>query len=320
MSNVNAATGMEPLPDMPAPTLELPTVLDNTILSAFRGCQTKSKYEYMLKLAGRTDNIHLHAGKCFATALESVYNNVYFKKMDKATALNHASVEFNHEWGDFEVFGPTPKTKERMWAAVEYYMEVFDPPNDYITPWPGVPKPFEFSFAVPMDEEFFGYDFPVHPVTGDPFTYAGRFDMIGDHMGQIRIRDDKTTSALGPTWHKQFVLRSQFLGYVACMRLLGYDVDTVEVRGVCILKNDIKIQPSVHTYTTAQLEKWKYQTFKDVTNLVKAFTSNDFDHNFANECTAYGGCQFLDLCRADNDADYFHTYARRDWNPLAPTT
>lgn len=294
----------------------LPQVIDNTIISTFRNCQTKGRFEFLNGLRPTQTSIHLHAGAAFAKAVETLYTEIYRNGASRGTALTKTEFAFVKAWGDFEYPFETNKTKFRVWDCVESYATQYDPPNDYIAPSPRFTNPFEYNFAIALDEAHFGIPFPLHPKTQEPFIYCGRFDMIGEHFGMLRIRDDKLVSSLGASWEKQYTLRSQFIGYVACMQILGYDLDTVEIRGVCPLTKTINHQTAVKTYAKPVVERWKHQLARDLHNVVAACMVEDFDVNFSDVCAQYGGCPFLDLCRANDPADYFASYTKRSWNPL----
>lgn len=294
---------------------KIPLVLDNTILSTFRNCNHKALWEFVHDLRPGEVSIDLHAGACFAKAIETAYIELYAGR-SRDDALARTAFAFDTAWGNFVPQKVTNKQRHRVWEAVESYIDRYNPPNDYIEPSKLFSNPFEYSFSLELTKASFGYDFPLHPATGDPFIYAGRFDMIGSQNGLLRIRDDKTTSALGASWDKQWTLRSQLLGYVGAMQILGYDVDTVEVRGIAILKESINHQAAVKSFTRAQVERWKWQLSRDVQNLVRAATSGEWEWNFSDICSQYGGCAFLDLCRAEDASNYFSSYAQRRWNPL----
>ena len=293
----------------------IPRVVDNTILSTFRNCQHKALWEHIFKLTPTAPSVHLHAGSCFSKALETLYRSAYGGST-KLEALARANFAFEKAWGDFTAGEEGNKSKERVWQSVESYAAQYDPPGDYIAPAAAFSDPFEYSFAIPLTKDIWGLSFPAHPSTGEPFLYAGRFDMIGEHAGQLRIRDDKLTTQLGANWDRSWTLRSQFIGYVACMQALGHSLDTVEIRGVQPLKETINHKTAVKSYSNDVIWRWMKQIQRDLSELVRVASSEDWAHNFSEICSAYGGCPFLDLCRASSPEDYFDTFAKRDWNPL----
>jgi hypothetical protein len=298
---------------------KLPRVLDSSILSAFRNCQHKALWEYILGLGSSVPNIHFHAGASFARALESLYKHAYNGSASLEQSLAFANFAFERQWGTFTPATETNKTKSRVWDAVESYAQTYSPPSDYIAPSKLFSNPFEYSFAIPLTRDSFGLDFPPHPVYGEPFLFAGRFDMIGEQYGALRIRDDKLVTQLGPLWEKQYTLRGQFIGYVAAMQILGFKIDTVEIRGTQPLKESIQHKTAIKTYSPEVVSRWKEQIARDVWNLVNAALSDDWSFNFSDICSSYGGCPYLDLCRSSEPESYFETYGQRNWNPLEIT-
>jgi hypothetical protein len=295
----------------------LPTVIDNTMLSTFRSCPVKYRYEFVEKLRPSHVSVDLHAGGVLARGLEVLYTEIYLngKSQDHALAISAAAID--DAWGDFVSTKPTNKTKDNIINALMSYVRQYDPPRDYISPSPLVERPFEYSFAIPLGEMLSPHDIPAE---AEQMIYAGRFDMIGEQGGIPRIRDDKTASALGPTYERQFSLRSQFMGYCAAMQHLGIEVDTVEVRGIAFLKTEINHVQVVKSYPKVLLDRWKWQTARTIKQLVDCYLSTEWDYNFGDSCSSYGGCAFLDCCRSDEPERWFSGFTKRDWNPLERNT
>jgi hypothetical protein len=301
---------------------KIPRVVDNTILATFRGCQHKALWEYVFKLTPSAPNINLHAGGAFSKALEALYRSAYNGTGGgRVEDLARAKWAFEKAWGEFDsVPEGSNKTKERTWECVLSYVMEYDPPNDYIRPSRQLASAFEYTFAVPLTKEVWGVEFPRHPVFDEPFLYAGRFDMIGEQGGHLRIRDDKLTTQLGPTWDRSWTLRSQFIGYVAAMQALGVEVDTVEIRGVQPLRETINHKTAVKSFSDEVIWRWTRQIQRDLERFIHSAQEEDWSFNFADMCSMYGGCAFLDLCRANQPEDYFESFARREWNPLEVRT
>ena len=171
----------------------LPALLDSTMLTAFRSCPRKFYHEFVLGLRPQGTSVDLHAGGCFATALEVVYKEIWENSRALPDALLRAHAAFMIAWGDFIPIKDTPKTRERVWEAVEDYFRTYTPHTDHVQPFVGASgKPtFEFTFAIPLEME----GFPLHPVSKEPFIYGGRFDMLGHYQGKPIWKDDKTAKA-----------------------------------------------------------------------------------------------------------------------------
>lgn len=291
-----------------------PPNIDSTMMSAFRSCPRKFYHEFILGLRPARVSIDLHAGACFATAMETIYKLVHDDGLDTKTALTRAYGTFLNEWGDFEILKDTPKTCERVWEAVETYVATYAPHTDHVQPARvnGLPS-YEFSFGIPLDPDD---GFPTHPVTGEPLVYSGRFDMLGRWANKLVVRDEKTTTSIGAAWAEQWDLRSQFLGYCWACQQSGLDVDTVVVRGVGILKTKITHVEAIKTYNQFMIERWYDQLRRDLHRLVAMWSDGHFDYNLADACTSYGGCSFRDICSSPSPERWYGNYVVRRWNPL----
>jgi hypothetical protein len=303
------------------PTASLPTYIDSTMMSTFRQCPRKFFTEFCLNLRPARLSIDLHAGGCFASAIENLYHHYYREKLDFDTSMKRTFGQFMDQWGDFVANKETPKSRENVWKAVERYFDQWRPETDPIQPFhKDNGGSFEFTFAIPLRSEALGEpgasdDFPLHP-SGAPFIFAGRFDLLGLWQGRPIIRDEKTTTSIGAKWADQWRLRSQFMGYVWACQQSGIPVDTVCVRGIGILKTDIKLAEAFKTFGPSRIARWKEQFRRDLGRLRRAWDEGYFDYNFADACTAYGGCPFLDLCESDHPERWYSQYEQRNWNPI----
>jgi hypothetical protein len=292
---------------------ELPLHVDSTMLSAFRSCPRKFYHEFVLGLRPTAMSVDLHAGACFASALEYVYELCHQHGIDTQTALVRTYGLFLKQWGDFEPMKDTPKTRERVWEAVEDYVRTYAPATDHVQPAKlEGHSGYEFSFGIPL----IGDEWPQHP-SGSPFIYSGRFDMLGSWNGKLVVRDEKTTTSIGAAWADQWDLRSQFMGYVWACQQSGLDVDTVVVRGVGILKTKISQVEAIKQIPRFMVDRWLEQTKRSLWNLRRMWDEQHFDYNLADACTSYGGCAFRTICGSPSPERWYGNYVVKRWNPLA---
>lgn len=294
---------------------QLPQHIDSTMMTCFRSCPRKFHNEFILGLRPPGISIDLHAGACFADAIEQVYRGIWEQKLSLETALLMAQARFFVEWGDVEPpeWKKTAKTKDRVWEAVESYFNTYAPLTDHVRPYFNVEgKPsFEYTFAIPLED-----DFPEHP-DGGPFLYCGRFDMLGQYQDRPCVRDEKTTgSSIGRNWASQWDLRSQFMGYVWACQQSGLDLDTVIVRGIAIQMTQIVHAEAIKIYSNYLVEKWYDQLRRDMWRLIHSWDEGYFDYNLGDSCTAYGQCQFLNACASPNPENWFTEFEIRHWNPI----
>ena len=293
---------------------QLPSYIDSTMMSCFRSCRRKFYNEFILGLRPQAVSIDLHAGGAFSTALENFYREFFTGSGSFEKAKMAAFVAFNKYWGDMDAPHNSPKTKDNMWLAVEVYLREYPPASDHVQPYfvEGYPT-FEFSFAIPLE----GEGWPTHPVTGDPFLYAGRYDMLGTYHGAPCFRDEKTTKAAGPTWAEQWDLRSQFIGYKWASIVSGIPIKWAVIRGIVIQKTSIRTLEAIKDYPEHLLARWREQLKHDLNALVNCWQTQYWDYNLADACTSYGGCMFKNSCLSATPEAWLEGMTIRRWNPLA---
>ena len=143
---------------------DLPLHVDSTMINCFRSCPEKWNLEFAGGFRPPTISIDLHAGACFAIALETVYKYVWAHNLPLKDAIERAHGAFLVAWGDFEIpeFKETSKTKDRVWEAAECYFlgeripngfQGYQPKTDHVQPYfdtKGNPS-FEYTFAIPLE-------------------------------------------------------------------------------------------------------------------------------------------------------------------------
>ena len=292
----------------------LPQYVNATMMSCLRSCPQKFHNEFILGLRPPGLSINLHAGGAFAHSLDVVRHEVFVNNRSLPNALVRANAAFEIYWGDFQIpeNKTTTKRPDRVWAAVEAYFNQYMPRTDHIQPYFVGGKPtFEFTFAIPLEPTVSFEDaqeidpkilrgyFPAHPVTGDPFLYTGRFDMMGEYLGMPIICDDKT-SGQGhyANWSEKWDLRSQFIGYTWACKELGIKADSVVVRGVGILMKSIALAEAIKPYSNDLRAKWLEQLRRDLWRIVTMWKEGYWDYNLAESCTAFGNCVYATACQS----------------------
>lgn len=319
---------MDALPTVTTEPIEhgrpiLPVNVDSTMMNCFRSCHQKAFLEFVRGFRPTGISIDLHAGGCFATALEAIYNSLWLHHRSFPEAMLRGHAAFLGAWGDFEIpeFKRTAKTRDRVWEAVESYFVEYPPLTDIVQPYTAEGRPtLEYTFAIPLEPiaHINTGEFPIHPTTGGPFVYCGRFDMLGQKDGRPCVRDEKTTgSSIGQNWARQWQLRSQFMGYVWACRHFGLDVQEVVIRGISILKTDIKHAQSVQTYSDGLIARWYEQLRRDLWTLRRCWDAGYWDYNLGEACTSYGTCIFMDACSSNNSEPWLSDMEVRRWTPLS---
>ncbi len=289
-----------------------PHTFDSTMIGAARSCQHKMFRQYMQHWKPKTESVHLVAGGAFAKGLE-VARKAFFEQgasRDEAVAAGlHALLI---AYGDFECPPESPKSAERTAGAFEFYMDYYPLGECGMDPiaLANGSRGIEFSFAEPLDV--------CHPVTGNPILYTGRSDMIATFAGGAYIEDDKTTSSLGPSWARQWELRSQFTGYTWAARRAGIKVDGAIIRGVSILKTKYDTQQAITYRNDYEVNRWYDQVNRDIEKLIQSWKDGWYDFNLDHACAEFGGCTFQQICKSPDPETWLPMYfEQRVWDPLA---
>jgi hypothetical protein len=297
------------------PRPPFPEVIDSTIMSTFRSCPRKAFLEYLLHYKTATPSVHLHAGGAFAHGLEKAREAFFTKGLSStesiATGLK-ALIEF---YGDFPCPPESAKSRERMAGALEYYFSAYPLETEKAPPFtlPSGRKAIEFSFNHPIDI--------THPVTGNPILYCGRMDQIVDFCGSPFGEDDKTTSALGASWAKQWDLRAQFTGYCwGAREAAGIELAGFLVRGISILKTKYDTLEPITYRAGWMIDLWYEQTRRSVLKMIDCWNEGYWDYDLGDACTAYGGCPFKSVCLSADPNPWLATgFQRRVWDPIERT-
>lgn len=288
-----------------------PSVIDSTIISAFRSCPQRAFRMYLEDWKPSAQSVHLVAGGAFAAGLEAAREAFYVRGEPSETAQAIGIAALWRKYGTFEEPEDSPKGPLRMAGALEYYFTEYPLGTDGATPHVfGARHGIEFSFAEPLDI--------CHPVTGDPLLYAGRADMVCDSFGGLFIYDEKTTSRLGATWLQQWEHRSQFTAYCWGLRGHGFRPTGVVVRGVSILKDSYGTAQAITYRSGWEVDRWLAQVHRDLKRMIACWEEGYWDYNLDHACTEYStGCPLQRICKSPDPETWLQTYFhKRHWDPL----
>jgi hypothetical protein len=291
-----------------------PLIIDNSALSAFKKCPLDWYYSTIRKIAPIGGNIHLHFGGSYAAGLEAGRNAFYRDGKTEEEAVLSALEAATRFWGAFEEPEGTAKSYDRLIHAICEYFEQYPMGSDIVKPHVlangklGV----EFTFAVP---------FPgvLHPTTGEPILYAGRFDMLAEREEVLFVEDDKTASQLGPQWSKNWLLDSQFTGYVWAAKHYDLPVAGAIIRGLSILKTGYGHSQAIVYRPQWQIDRW-IKTTQHTMRMMIAYWQEGFYPPVLDKhsCNSYGGCGFSQLCESPNPEGWIKlNYEPRIWDPTA---
>lgn len=305
--------------------ITFPEIIDNTILSSYKSCPTKMYWQHHRHASPKRGSIHLIAGGAYAKGLE-VFRRLYYSEAspahrNKRAALLGGLLELYRAYGYYESIEATdddwvsgPKSCNNVALAYVDYIETYDPERDYLQPYMQGGEPaVEFSFNFPLERN--------HPTTGQPLIYCGRFDMLGVNTkyNSLWIVDEKTTTAMGTTWAKQWELRAQFMGYAYGAAQFGYNIAGAIVRGTALQKTQIKQQQCPVQFPHWMLERWYEDAHHIIDRMLEDWDRGHWIRDFGDACTSFGGCTFKDICnKSDPDKWIDMNFKHRIWNPAIP--
>lgn len=291
-----------------------PSVLDSTIMAAFKSCPQKAAYEFFEHWKSRDPSVHLRAGAAYAAGLEAARTAFYIEGKSPTESVEIGAHTLLKFYGDFECPPDSAKSAARTAGALEFYFASYPLGTDKAIPMtlPGGKRGIEFSFLEPLEI--------AHPESGDPILYSGRMDMMVDYEGMALGEDDKTASQLGASWPRQWDLRSQFTGYVWGASRAGIKLDGFLVRGVSILKTKYDTLQAITYRPQWQIDRWYSELHLAVAEMIAQWKVGSFRLNLDHACAEYGGCPFRDVCQfRDPHQLLSQRFERRRWNPVART-
>lgn len=296
-----------------------PLVWNDSLRSAFVSCPRAAYWEFMEHFKSPYPNVHLHAGKAWAGALEKMRMAYYGDKLDALSAGAIGLQELISLYGTFEAperGSGSAKSLDRLMEAFTYYQKAFPLDTDPVQPhYKRDGKPMvEFNFALPIDPNL------LHPETGEPLLYAGRADMVATYAGSLSVYDDKTTGQLGATWANQWNRRAQFSGYAWAAREYGMPISQIVVRGIAILKTTINHAQAITVRTPHHISEWHGQMVRDVTRAIECYKSGYWDVNLSDACSSFGGCHFQQPCMSNDPTPWLEgQFVRKVWDPVNRT-
>lgn len=296
-----------------AAEVEFPLVWDNTMRNAFVSCERLAWYQFFHHITVDKPSVDLHTGACFAATLEEIRTAFYGEGLSIDASMARGIRRLILEWSEFDPGENSVKTLESTMTAVNFYFSRYPLGVDPLEPLKNTAgKPLvEFNFAIPIPEV-------LHPVTGEPLIYCGRFDMIAKHRdhGLLFGVDEKTTKQLGASWATKWVLWSQFTGYTWAARIYGYPLDGFVVRGISFLKNGHDTQSPIVYREQWKVDVWYRQLIIDLNRAIEAWKRRYFSVNLGETCSHYGGCSFMKLCDSPTPQDWVSYFKYRKWEPL----
>jgi hypothetical protein len=293
------------------PRYPFPEVFDSSMLACLKACHQLFYKVYIEEWKSKSPNIHFVAGGAYAKGLEVTRRCFYEADLSADDSIVIGMWEVIRQYGDTVIDEESAKQCLDMAGAFLYYFDNYPLNHEAAYPilLPGGKRAIEFSFVHPLGIN--------HPVTDQPILYCGRADAILQYAGAAYIFDEKTTGQMGPTWPRQWKLRSQYTAYSWGAKESGIPVKGVVTRGICILKSEYKTAESIDNFLDWELDRWYGEALEWISDAIRYWKTGRWRYNLDNSCTSYGGCGFLSVCKNEDERPWLETYyERRHWNPI----
>lgn len=294
-----------------------PDIIDNTFRSTFIKCPLKAYNQQILGLNPSTPSIHLHAGGSFARGMEVTRKAFHSAGFIQDEAVGLGAQALIEAYGDYAYPEDHAKAPNRLIEALVAYFDEYPLADDPIQPFfasNGEPA-VEFTFCLPLEDERGGHI--LNPQSGNPLLYAGRFDMLGKFNDTLFVVDEKTCTSLGGTWAGQWEMASQMTGYTWAAREYGYPVAGAIIRGVCLLKCEVKFAQAITYRPEWRIAQWYKQLLHDVRRMIAAWNNNQWDMSLDHACNDFGGCGYRNACLSPEPERWLQDFVVRRWNPLS---
>jgi len=131
--------------------------------------------------------------------------------------------------------------------------------------------------------------------------------------------DEKTSTALGAQWSRNWDLDSQFTGYCWGARHYGLPVVGALIRGISILKTKYDNADCIIYRPEWQINRWYDQLLLDVQDMLDIYHEVRKPRLALDKgtCNNYGGCAYSRLCGSEHPANWLDPYfSINTWDPL----
>lgn len=278
-----------------------PEVVSSSLLSSYQSCPLQFFYNSCLNLKPKATNIHLNAGAAFAASL-NVFRRAFYSphsdtyrdtNMSLAVALRELINSYQVPPGpdEWERLEATPKGLSNLAVALIATVETYNPHDPY-----GLHPYVDEAGEVWAERSFIFPTQVMHPETDNPILFSGRTDWIGTANNYHYVVDEKTTVQMGPKWADQWSLRGQFIGYTLGFKDTFPELAGVWVRGVCLLKDTIRLQEHPVLVPVWQIRDWYTDLNYALDDMVRDWKRGHFRADRAKACSSYSGCDYLTLC------------------------
>jgi len=245
-------------------------------------CFTKAYYKHHLEIV-RESGLAAQFGTAVHKALAAFYSS---KASDRSLSILVDA--FNSVW---TLEGDDVRNSVIAEKIFRAYFETF-----------GVDE----NFRVYIDEQgpFIEREFNVPLFTKDGVNYVltGTIDMVLESStGELIVVDHKTTRTLGNEFLNKHSLSSQMMGYCfGLSQLTGKKVNKYIINGLQVAKTKQTVVRFNGFISDYQFESYIKDSVTKVSSFLSCCNDGYLPRALSSECSAYGGCSFIDVCRASS--------------------
>lgn len=321
-----------------------PIVLDSTQLESMN-CPIRFFHNHVQHIS-EGGNVHLTAGRAFATGIQVVREQFYNHKQSMSDSISAGIEALYAEYGDNYFEWNPEKSADRMALALEGYFNEFDLRYDDVQPLQLESGNYSIEYSL-MEEIVDTNGEPIlHPILKVPLLFSGRLDLLATYAGKSFIVDEKTTGGYFNTnWAKQWETRGQFTAYCWLGRQSKYEelkrLNGAIIRGISLPKStakdeekrlafysnidNIKFNYTLTNRNDFEVACWHRDMVRKVQTMVKAYTQYVdngsknpelfFAGNWGGECTSYNGCYYQETCKSPNGNHFLESKEQHIWRP-----
>lgn len=244
-------------------------------------CHRKAYYKHELGIVPESGT----AAK-FGTAIHYALAE-YYKTPWEARSLEMLIKAFTHKWD--EIKPDTEDELRNISTAIKIlteYEKTFNGDERYKVYCDDQGPFVERTFEVPFS---------------DNLNITGTIDLVveDNSTGNLIVMDHKTSRSLGTEFINKYRMNAQMAGYcfaVSC--LTGKKVDTYIINGIQVAKTKQTIFRLENNISFHQ----KLEFLSDVEFKINSYLSDQKkSRSLDSQCSAYGGCPFLDACSASSE-------------------
>ncbi len=322
-----------------------PIVLDSTQLESM-SCPIRFFHNHIQHIS-QGSNVHLHAGRAFATGIQTVREHFYNHKQSLHDSISAGVEALEAEYGDIYFEYNPEKSVSRMALALETYFYEFDPRYDDVQPLELSDGTYSIEYALMEEIKDLDGSPILHPILQVPLLFSGRLDLLAEYAGKSFIVDEKSTGGyFSDNWSKQWETRGQFSAYCWLGKQSQHKelqkLNGAIIRGISLPKAMSKdIEKQLDFYSKAEnirfthcmtnrnsfeVECWHRDMIKKVKSMVDAYSSymqSDRKHpelffsgNWGSECNGYGSaCKYQETCKSPYGNNFLDSAEQFIWRP-----